>query len=46
MAYLTEMAGNPDNADPRMDPEKNPVPFDGERMISANVESLLTGCCQ
>ena len=24
---------DPDNADPRMDPEKNPMPFDGKRMI-------------
>lgn len=24
---------DPENADPRMDPEKNPVPFDGKRMI-------------
>jgi uncharacterized protein YbaA (DUF1428 family) len=24
---------DPDNKDPRMDPEKNPVPFDGKRMI-------------
>jgi uncharacterized protein YbaA (DUF1428 family) len=24
---------DPDNSDPRMDPEKNPVPFDGKRMI-------------
>ena len=24
---------DPDNPDPRMDPQKNPVPFDGKRMI-------------
>lgn len=24
---------DPDNADPRMDPVKNPMPFDGKRMI-------------
>jgi uncharacterized protein YbaA (DUF1428 family) len=24
---------DPANADPRMDPQKNPVPFDGKRMI-------------
>jgi uncharacterized protein YbaA (DUF1428 family) len=24
---------DPDNADPRMDPTKNPMPFDGKRMI-------------
>ena len=29
MAKITEMM----NTDPRMDPEKNPMPFDGKRMI-------------
>lgn len=24
---------DPENTDPRMDPEKNPIPFDGKRMI-------------
>lgn len=24
---------DPENSDPRMDPEKNPIPFDGKRMI-------------
>jgi uncharacterized protein YbaA (DUF1428 family) len=24
---------DPNNSDPRMDPEKNPMPFDGKRMI-------------
>ena len=33
MAKMTEMMENPDKADPRMDPEKNPMPFDGTRMI-------------
>lgn len=33
MAKLTEMMEDPDNADPRMDPKKNPMPFDGKRMI-------------
>lgn len=33
MAKLEEMMANPDNADPRMDPEKNPMPFDGKRLI-------------
>ncbi len=32
-AKLQEMMENPDKADPRMDPEKNPMPFDGKRMI-------------
>jgi uncharacterized protein YbaA (DUF1428 family) len=30
-AYARMMS--PDNKDPRMDPEKNPPPFDGKRMI-------------
>lgn len=33
MAKLTAMMEDPDNADPRMDPVKNPMPFDGKRMI-------------
>lgn len=35
-AAMTEMAGwadNPEAADPRMDPAKNPMPFDGARLI-------------
>jgi uncharacterized protein YbaA (DUF1428 family) len=30
-AYAIMM--DPNNSDPRMDPEKNPMPFDGKRMI-------------
>jgi uncharacterized protein YbaA (DUF1428 family) len=30
-AYAVMM--DPNNVDPRMDPEKNPMPFDGKRMI-------------
>jgi uncharacterized protein YbaA (DUF1428 family) len=30
-AYVVMM--DPDTKDPRMDPEKNPMPFDGKRMI-------------
>jgi uncharacterized protein YbaA (DUF1428 family) len=33
MAKLTEMMNDPAKVDPRMDPEKNPMPFDGKRMI-------------
>lgn len=33
MAKLTEMMNDPSKVDPRMDPEKNPMPFDGKRMI-------------
>lgn len=32
---------NPDKADPRMDPAKNPMPFDGKRMIVGGFAPLL-----
>ncbi|MES2782520.1 MAG: DUF1428 domain-containing protein [Pseudomonadota bacterium] len=33
MAKMTEMMSDPSKVDPRMDPEKNPMPFDGKRMV-------------
>lgn len=33
MAKMTEMMLDPSKVDPRMDPVKNPMPFDGKRMI-------------
>ena len=33
MAKMTEMMTDPSKVDPRMDPAKNPMPFDGKRMI-------------
>ena len=33
MAKMTEMMLDPSKVDPRMDPAKNPMPFDGKRMI-------------
>ena len=33
MAKMTDWMKNPEAADPRMDPEKNPMPFDGNRLI-------------
>lgn len=33
MEKMTEWMKNPGSGDPRMDPEKNPMPFDGKRMI-------------
>lgn len=33
MAKMMEWMNDPAKADPRMDPEKNPMPFDGKRMI-------------
>ena len=38
-AYAQMM--DPTNADPRMDPEKNPVPFDGKRMIFGGFTPVL-----
>ena len=33
---------DPDNNDPRMDPEKNPIPFDGKRMIFGGFAPVVT----
>lgn len=33
MARMTEAMSDPSKADPRMDPNKNPMPFDGKRLI-------------
>lgn len=32
---------DPNNSDPRMDPEKNPMPFDGARMIFGGFSTLV-----
>lgn len=32
---------DPENSDPRMDPEKNPIPFDGKRMIFGGFTPIL-----
>lgn len=32
-AKMTDWMKNPEKADPRMDPERNPMPFDGKRLI-------------
>jgi uncharacterized protein YbaA (DUF1428 family) len=42
MAKLTEMMENPEKADPRMDPEKNPMPFDGKRLIFGGFSPVVT----
>ena len=39
-AYAIMMA--PDFKDPRMDPEKNPMPFDGKRMIFGGFVPVVT----
>ena len=33
MKTMTDWMEHPEKADPRMDPEKNPMPFDGKRLI-------------
>ena len=33
MKTMMDWMENPEKADPRMDPEKNPMPFDGKRLI-------------
>ena len=32
-AKMTDWMNKPEQADPRMDPKKNPMPFDGKRLI-------------
>jgi len=32
---------NPENVDPRIDPEKNPMPFDGKRLIYGGFETIV-----
>ncbi len=39
-AYAVMM--DPDNKDPRMDMEKNPMPFDGKRMIYGGFAPVVT----
>lgn len=39
-AYAVMM--DPDNKDPRMDPTKNPMPFDGKRMIWGGFVPVVT----
>ena len=41
MQKMTEWMENPEKADPRMDPEKNPMPFDGKRMIYGGFQPLV-----
>ena len=41
MAKLTEMMNDPSKVDPRMDPEKNPMPFDGKRLIHGGFAPIV-----
>ncbi len=40
-AKMSDWMKNPENADPRMNPEKNPMPFDGQRMIYGGFTPLV-----
>jgi uncharacterized protein YbaA (DUF1428 family)/uncharacterized glyoxalase superfamily protein PhnB len=40
-AKMQDWMKNPDKADPRMNPSKNPMPFDGKRMIFGGFAPLL-----
>jgi uncharacterized protein YbaA (DUF1428 family) len=42
MAKLEAMMEDPTEADPRMDPVKNPMPFDGKRMIFGGFVPVVT----
>jgi len=42
MEKLEAMMEDPDNADPRMNPVKNPMPFDGKRMIFGGFVPVVT----
>lgn len=41
MATMTEWMNDPSKSDPRMDPEKNPMPFDGKRMIFGGFSPIV-----
>jgi uncharacterized protein YbaA (DUF1428 family) len=40
-AKMADWMKNPEKADPRMNPEKNPMPFDGKRMIYGGFAPLV-----
>ena len=40
-ALMSEWMKNPEKADPRMDPQKNPMPFDGKRLIYGGFAPLV-----
>ena len=41
MKTLTEWMETPEKVDPRMDPEKNPMPFDGKRLIYGGFQPIV-----
>ncbi|MEZ5810524.1 MAG: DUF1428 domain-containing protein [Rhizobiaceae bacterium] len=40
-AKMTEWMNNPEKVDPRMDPARNPMPFDGKRLILGGFAPLV-----
>lgn len=42
MARMMEMMNDPSKVDPRMDPQKNPMPFDGKRLIFGGFTPVVT----
>lgn len=42
MATMNDWMNHPENADPRMDPTKNPMPFDGKRLIFGGFTPVVT----
>ena len=40
-AKMSAWSKNPEQADPRMDPQKNPMPFDGMRLIYGGFTPLV-----
>jgi uncharacterized protein YbaA (DUF1428 family) len=41
MAKMNDWMSHPEKADPRMNPEKNPMPFDGKRLIFGGFTPLV-----
>jgi uncharacterized protein YbaA (DUF1428 family) len=41
MKTMTDWMNHPEKADPRMNPEKNPMPFDGRRLIFGGFAPLV-----
>jgi len=41
MKKMSEWMNNPEKVDPRMDPDKNPMPFDGKRLIYGGFAPLV-----
>ena len=41
MAKMMESMSDPSKGDPRMDPTKNPMPFDGKRMIYGGFQPVV-----